>query len=172
MHIFLYTFDMQVNEKFPWDLEEGAFCDYTQNTLFFVVKDESWNEDQLSVMKKEPISIMFGTPMGLGLFLVEGGALDTCDFYFNIQECDEKEDLLAQKKLNVALVLLDQDNIIRFERSKILGAQISEEIVQALRRLNEEEQAPGEFDCNALGLMSACEPAELGKYARIQFPLK
>lgn len=163
---------MQVNEKFPWALEEGAFCDYTQGVLYLVIKDEDWNSDQIESMEANPVSVMFGTPMHLGLFLVEGGALDTCDFYFSIQDCDEKEALLHDRELSVCLVLLDGNDVIRFIRTFALDEKRGDEIRTLLARLNEEPLMPGEFDVNAAGLMSACEPPELARYARVQFEMK
>lgn len=163
---------MKINEKFPWPIEEGAAVDFTDGTFLFVLKDDTWNEAQLESMKAEPLSLLFGTPMDLGMFLLEGGALDTCDFYFDPAACDALPELLQAKEAAVDVVLVDGNDSICFSRKRRIPDALFAQLQQRLGAIARSEKAPDEFEVNAMGLMSAYEPAELAKFADWEMKLK
>lgn len=157
-------------EKFPWPIEEGAVADFVDDTLILAVKDDEWNDAQLG-RAGETFTVGVCETNGIVIFLMEGGPLDTCDFYFNIQDCDEKEKLLEQKQLKVQAVLIDEQDVIRIIKSATLSSEKTAQILDLLKKQNDFEFMPGEYDCNVEGLQSAYEPSELAKYEKTSFDL-
>jgi hypothetical protein len=162
---------MQKNEKFPWDVEIGAAVDYANGRLMFVVKDDSWNEEQLKTVK-DGYAGYAGFTNGLVIFLLEGGPLDTCDFYFNVQECEEKEALLNAENLEIAAVLLDENNVIADIRTSTQSKEVTKQIQDLLKKQDAIEFMPGEYDCNVEGMQSAFDPADLVKYTPVTFKVR
>lgn len=146
--------------------------DFADGELIFAIKDADWNENQIRSADAGPFSVLACETNGLLIFLLEGGPLDTCDFYFNVQECDEKDALLSCRSLPVQAVLIDKDNRI----ADIKSATLSEKTTDALRVLFEKQNAmefmPGEYDCNVEGMQAAFEPAELARYKKLSFELR
>ncbi len=157
-------------EKFPWQIDEGAVCDYVDGTLILAVKDDEWNDAQLE-RAGEPFGVEVCETNGIVIFLMDGGPLDTCDFYFNIQECDEKKELMAQKNLKVQAVLIDKDDVIRIIKTGSLTLEKTRELQELFKKQEAYDFMPGEYDCNVEGLQSAYEPTELAKYAKTSFVL-
>lgn len=168
--LFVTLESMKTDEKFPYDLPLGSAVDYVNNAFLLVIKDDFWNDDQLKLMK-QPLDLHFGYTNGLAMFILEGGAIDSADFYFNIQECDEKEALLNAPALKVELVLVDEDNNIRFYKSKDLSAAQSDILKKTFEEQAAVEFMPGEYDVNVEGLQSAYEPFDLVKFARMETKL-
>ncbi|MBF0578216.1 hypothetical protein IM774_00070 [Erysipelotrichaceae bacterium RD49] len=162
---------MKKNETFPWPMDDGAAMDFANGQLILAVKDEDWNENQLESAAKNPFNVLACETNGMIIFLMEGGPLDTCDFYFNIQECDEKDRLLAQKNLDVQAVLIDGNNVIKAVKSATLSAKTTEELHKLFEKQAKMEFMPGEYDVNLDGLMSAMEPPELARYGKVSFEL-
>lgn len=154
---------MNTKEKFPYELPLGSAVDYVDNAFLLVIKDDSWNEDQLKLMR-EPLQVHFCYTNGMAIFVLEGGAVDSADFYFNIQESDGKEALLNADTLKLELVLVDEDSNIRFYKSKDLSKADSALILDTLKKQNELEFMPGEYDVNVEGLQSAYDPYDLVKF--------
>lgn len=163
---------MKKNEKFPWPLEEGTAMDFADGELILAVKDEDWNDSQLESAKNSPFSVLFCETNGLIIALLEGGPLDTCDFYFNIQECDAKDELLACKNLPIQAVLIDGQNNIAEIKSTTLSSEKTEELRKLFEKQAQMEFMPGEYDVNLDGMLAAFEPAELARYGKVSVELK
>lgn len=161
---------MKKNEIFPWDLEIGCAMDYVDGSFLLVVKDDEWNDDQLEACK-DPFQAEVCETNGLILFLLEGGPLDTCDFSFNIQECDQKDELMAQDCLTIQALLIDKDNKICAVKSRTLNQKDSALLKSLLQKQLDTPFADGEFDVNLQGLMDTYEPAELNKFAKLTFAM-
>ncbi len=162
---------MKKNEKFPWPMEEGAAVDFADGELIFAIKDDEWNDEQLE-SAKQPFQVEVCFDNGLIFFLLEGGPLDTCDFYFNIQDCDEKDALLASKNLEVQALLINDQDVIQAVKSATLSTKQTTELIDLLKKQNQTEFMPGEYDCNVEGMQAAFEPAELARYAKFSFELR
>lgn len=145
--------------------------DYAEGTLLFVVKDTDWNENQIQSAQRDPFHVVACETNGLLIFLLEGGPLDTCDFYFNIQDCDEKEKLLADNSLPVQALLVDGDNTIVAVKSATLSRQATQALHALFEKQDQMDFMPGEYDCNVEGMQAAFEPAELGRYEKLSFDL-
>lgn len=96
----------------------------------------------------------------------------TCDFYFNVQECDEKEALLQASNLEVKALLVDKDNVIKAIKSATLSKALTKELHDLFEKQAKYRFLPGEYDANLDGLQASFEPAELARYAKVQFALK
>ncbi len=162
---------MKKLEKFPWPIEEGAVADFADGELILAVKDDEWNDAQLE-RAAEPFTVEVCETNGIVIFLMEGGPLDTCDYYFNIQDCEAKDEFLAQKNLKVQAVLMDKEDIIRIIKTASLSEEKTKEVIDLLKKQENFEFMPGEYDCNVEGLQSAYEPTELAKYAKTSFELR
>lgn len=163
---------MKKNDILPWDLEEGAVMDFVENQMLLILKDEDWNENQLQSATDNSIQVVVCENNGVLIFLAQGGPIDTCDFYFNVQECDEKKALLAQRNLDIRLLLVNNENRIVSIKSATLSLKLTEQLVEILKKQAEYPFMPGEFDANVDGLMATYEPAELYRFKKMEFELR
>lgn len=163
---------MKKNDILPWDLEEGAVMDFVENQILLILKDEDWNENQLQSATDNPIQVVVCENNGVLIFLAQGGPIDTCDFYFNIQECDEKKALLEQRNLDVRLLLVNRENRIVALKSTTLSLKLTEQLVDILQKQDQYPFMSGEFDANVDGLMATFEPAELYRFKKMEFELR
>lgn len=161
---------MKKNEQFPWPIEQGTAVDFADSTLILAVKDDEWNDAQLA-SAAAPFTATVCERTGLVIFLLEGGPLDTCDFYFNIQECDDKDELLAKENLDVQAVLIDGSNMIKAIKTATLSRENTQALCEMLERQNRIEFMPGEYEVNVEGMQSAFEPPELAKFQKLSFTL-
>ncbi|MCF0105891.1 MAG: hypothetical protein HUJ53_03950 [Holdemanella sp.] len=152
-------------EKFPYDIDLGAIMDYVKDHFILVIKDDFWTEEEIKLLQN-PLDLHFCYTMDIAIFVLEGGSIDSSDFYFNIQECDWKEHLLNSRFIDVELLLVDKHNDICFKRKKTLNEQQSQNILTYLKKQNEVQFMPNEYDVNIQGLQSSYEPFELLKYAK------
>ncbi len=160
--------NITVSQPFPFEIEGlGTIMDYVEDRFLFIVKDEFWSEEEKAMLMQEPMEVALYYRYDVAVFLVSGGDIDTSDFYFNVQECEWKEQLLSSTTLQASLILLDQDNIVCCRRDVTFPKADSQQIIQLLREQNEVRYHEGEFDVNAQGLMSALQPFEMQEKATI-----
>lgn len=157
-------------EIFPYEVEYGSVTDYVDGHFVLVVKDHFWSDEEIE-MFKNPIDLRFAYTNDIALFIVEGGPLDSGDFYFNIQECDEKENLLNADQLSAELLLIDDANRICAKRSHDFSKEESGIIHDLLKKQSEVEFMPGEYEVNVEGLQSAYEPYDLEKFSKVSVKL-
>lgn len=161
---------MTIREKFPYDLDLGAVMDFVDDHFMLVIKDEVWTDEELTMLKK-PLTLNFCYTSDIAIFVLEGGDIDSSDFYFNIQECDLADKLLSMDCLDVELILLNKDNEICFKRRKTLDKEQSTSILTCLQSQKEVQFMPNEYDVNVEGLQSAYEPFELLKFGKCTIEL-
>ncbi|MCF0245854.1 MAG: hypothetical protein HUJ55_03420 [Ileibacterium sp.] len=161
---------MSKKEKFPYDLPLGTAVDFADGKFMLVVKDDEWNDEQLSLAKA--FNVHFCYTADLGIFVLEGGPIDSSDFYFNIQDCDEKDVLLNAENLTVEVYLVDEENNICLKKSLTLNKEMSHAIQEMLRQQSQVSFMPDEFDVNVQGIQSAYEPFELNKFSKAEFVVK
>ena len=160
--------NITVSQPFPFEIEGlGTIMDYVEDRFLFIVKDEFWSEEEKAMLMLEPMEVALYYRYDVAVFLVSGGDIDTSDFYFNVQECEWKEQLLSSTTLQASLILLDQDNIVCCRRDVTFPKADSQQIIQLLREQNEVRYHEGEFDVNAQGLMSALQPFEMQEKATV-----
>lgn len=160
--------NITVSQPFPFEIEGlGTIMDYVEDRFLFIVKDEFWSEEEKAMLMQEPMEVALYYRYDVAVFLVSGGDIDTSDFYFNVQECEWKEQLLSSMTLQASLILLDQDNIVCCRRDVTFPKADSQQIIQLLREQNEVRYHEGEFDVNAQGLMSALQPFEMQEKATV-----
>ena len=160
--------NITVSQPFPFEIEGlGTIMDYVEERFLFIVKDEFWSEEEKAMLMQEPMEVALYYRYDVAVFLVSGGDIDTSDFYFNVQECEWKEQLLSSTTLQASLILLDQDNIVCCRRDVTFPKADSQQIIQLLREQNEVRYHEGEFDVNAQGLMSALQPFEMQEKATV-----
>ena len=160
--------NITVSQPFPFEIEGlGTIMDYVEDRFLFIVKDEFWSEEEKAMLMQEPMEVALYYRYDVAVFLVSGGDIDTSDFYFNVQECEWKEQLLSSTTLQASLILLDQDNIVCCRRDVTFPKADSQQIIQLLREQNEVRYHEGEFVVNAQGLMSALQPFEMQEKATV-----
>lgn len=155
---------MKQKEKFPYDIEEGAVMDFVEDRFMLVLKDEQWTDEEIGLLKQ--LRVGFCYTNGLAIFVLEGGDIDSSDFYFNIQECDWKEQFFAADEISVEVILVDKNNEICWKRSKKFSREDSRLIQEVLKQQEQIEFMPGEYDVNITGMQSAYEPFELLKFEK------
>lgn len=156
---------MNTREKFPYDLDMGAVMDYVDDHFMLVIKDDVWTDEELEMLKK-PLTLSFCYTNDIAIFVLEGGDIDSSDFYFNVQECDLAEKLLATDCLDIELILLNEGNEICWKRKKTLDKEQSQAILSCLQQQSKVQFMPNEYDVNVEGLQSAYEPFELLKFVK------
>lgn len=166
--------ELQVGQPFPYALEEaGTIMDYVDGHFILVIKDAFWNDAELAMAQRGSVELDFVYRYDVAVFLLTMGDIDTSDFYFNIQENEEKERLLAQSApLSFAIVLLDEANRVCLRRDITLSKTDSACILEALRKQQSVAFREGEYDVNAQGLMSAFEPFEMQAFAVVKAVVK
>lgn len=157
-------------KKFAYDVEIGTIMDYVEDHFMLVIKDETWSDEEIELIKKEA-TLNFCYTQDLAIFVLEGGDIDSSDFYFNIQDCDLKDEILEKELLDVELILVDGKNNVWYSKRKTLSLEQSKIILDCLKKQAQVGFMPGEYEVNITGIQSAYEPFELEKFSKVSIKL-
>ncbi len=157
-------------KKFAYDVEIGTIMDYVEDHFMLVIKDETWSDEEIELIKKGA-TLNFCYTQDLAIFVLEGGDIDSSDFYFNIQDCDLKDEILEKELLDVELILVDGKNNVWYSKRKTLSLEQSKIILDCLKKQAQVGFMPGEYEVNITGIQSAYEPFELEKFSKVSIKL-
>ena len=157
-------------KKFAYDVEIGTIMDYVEDHFMLVIKDETWSDEEIELIKKGA-TLNFCYTQDLAIFVLEGGDIDSSDFYFNIQDCDLKDEILEKELLDVELILVDGQNNVWYSKRKTLSLEQSKIILDCLKKQAQVGFMPGEYEVNIAGIQSAYEPFELEKFSKVSIKL-
>ena len=157
-------------KKFAYDVEIGTIMDYVEDHFMLVIKDETWSDEEIELIKKGA-TLNFCYTQDLAIFVLEGGDIDSSDFYFNIQDCDLKDEILEKELLDVELILVDGKNNVWYSKRKTLSLEQSKIILDCLKKQAQVGFMPGEYEVNIAGIQSAYEPFELEKFSIVSIKL-
>lgn len=157
-------------KKFAYDVEIGTIMDYVEDHFMLVIKDETWSDEEIELIKKGA-TLNFCYTQDLAIFVLEGGNIDSSDFYFNIQDCDLKDEILEKELLDVELILVDGKNNVWYSKRKTLSLEQSKIILDCLKKQAQVGFMPGEYEVNIAGIQSAYEPFELEKFSKVSIKL-
>lgn len=157
-------------KKFAYDVEIGTIMDYVEDHFMLVIKDETWSDEEIELIKKGA-TLNFCYTQDLAIFVLEGGDIDSSDFYFNIQDCDLKDEILEKELLDVELILVDGKNNVWYSKRKTLCSEQSKIILDCLKKQAQVGFMPGEYEVNIAGIQSAYEPFELEKFSKVSIKL-
>ena len=157
-------------KKFAYDVEIGTIMDYVEDHFMLVIKDETWSDEEKK-KKKKGATLNFCYTQDLAIFVLEGGDIDSSDFYFNIQDCDLKDEILEKELLDVELILVDGKNNVWYSKRKTLSLEQSKIILDCLKKQAQVGFMPGEYEVNIAGIQSAYEPFELEKFSKVSIKL-
>ena len=157
-------------KKFAYDVEIGTIMDYVEDHFMLVIKDETWSDEEIELIKKGA-TLNFCYTQDLAIFVLEGGDIDSSDFYFNIQDCDLKDEVLEKELLDVELILVDGKNNVWYSKRKTLSLEQSKIILDCLKKQAQVGFMPGEYEVNIAGIQSAYEPFELEKFSKVSIKL-
>lgn len=157
-------------KKFAYDVEIGTIMDYVEDHFMLVIKDETWSDEEIELIKKGA-TLSFCYTQDLAIFVLEGGDIDSSDFYFNIQDCDLKDEILEKELLDVELILVDGKNNVWYSKRKTLSLEQSKIILDCLKKQAQVGFMPGEYEVNIAGIQSAYEPFELEKFSKVSIKL-
>ena len=157
-------------KKFAYDVEIGTIMDYVEDHFMLVIKDETWSDEEIELIKKGA-TLNFCYTQDLAIFVLEGGDIDSSDFYFNIQDCDLKDEILEKELLDVELILVDGKNNVWYSKRKTLSLEQSKIILDCLKKQAQVGFMPGEYEVNIVGIQSAYEPFELEKFSKVSIKL-
>lgn len=152
-------------EKFEYDIDFGAIMDYVENRFLLVIKDEEWTDYELSLLTDMDLNFCY--TQDIAIFVLEGGSIDSSDFYFNVQDCDWKDSLLKSELVDIEVNLVDKKNDICWKKKKTLNKAQSRIILDMLDHQAKVEFMPNEYDVNVEGLQSSYEPFELLKFSKL-----
>lgn len=157
-------------KKFAYDVEIGTIMDYVEDHFMLVIKDETWSDEEIELIKKGA-TLNFCYTQDLAIFVLEGGDIDSSDFYFNIQDCDLKDEILEKELLDVELILVDGKNNVWYSKRKTLSLEQSKIILDCLKKQAQVGFMPGEYEVNIAGIQSAYEPFELEKFSKVSIKI-
>lgn len=157
-------------KKFAYDVEIGTIMDYVEDHFMLVIKDETWSDEEIELIKKGA-TLNFCYTQDLAIFVLEGGDIDSSDFYFNIQDCDLKDEILEKELLDVELILVDGKNNVWYSKRKTLSLEQSKIVLDCLKKQAQVGFMPGEYEVNIAGIQSAYEPFELEKFSKVSIKL-
>lgn len=157
-------------KKFAYDVEIGTIMDYVEDHFMLVIKDETWSDEEIELIKKGA-TLNFCYTQDLAIFVLEGGDIDSSDFYFNIQDCDLKDEILEKELLDIELILVDGKNNVWYSKRKTLSLEQSKIILDCLKKQAQVRFMPGEYEVNIAGIQSAYEPFELEKFSKVSIKL-
>ncbi len=157
-------------KKFAYEIEIGTIMDYVEDHFMLVIKDETWSDEEIELIKKGA-TLNFCYTQDLAIFVLEGGDIDSSDFYFNIQDCDLKDEILEKELLDVELILVDGKNNVWYSKRKTLSLEQSKIILDCLKKQAQVGFMPGEYEVNIAGIQSAYEPFELEKFSKVSIKL-
>lgn len=157
-------------KKFAYDVEIGTIMDYVEDHFMLVIKDETWSDEEIELIKKGA-TLNFCYTQDLAIFVLEGGDIDSSDFYFNIQDCDLKDEIIEKELLDVELILVDGKNNVWYSKRKTLSLEQSKIILDCLKKQAQVGFMPGEYEVNIAGIQSAYEPFELEKFSKVSIKL-
>lgn len=157
-------------KKFAYDVEIGTIMDYVEDHFMLVIKDETWSDEEIELIKKGA-TLNFCYTQDLAIFVLEGGDIDSSDFYFNIQDCDLKDEILKKELLDVELILVDGKNNVWYSKRKTSSLEQSKIILDCLKKQAQVGFMPGEYEVNIAGIQSAYEPFELEKFSKVSIKL-
>lgn len=157
-------------KKFAYDVEIGTIMDYVEDHFMLVIKDETWSDEEIELIKKGA-TLNFCYTQDLAIFVLEGGDIDSSDFYFNIQDCDLKDEILEKELLDVELILVDGKDNVWYSKRKTLSLEQSKIILDCLKKQAQVGFMPGEYEVNIAGIQSAYEPFELEKFSKVSIKL-
>lgn len=157
-------------KKFAYDVEIGTIMDYVEDHFMLVIKDETWSDEEIELIKKGA-TLNFCYTQDLAIFVLEGGDIDSSDFYFNIQDCDLKDEILEKELLDVELILVDGKNNVWYSKRKTLSLEQSKIILDCLKKQAQVGFMLGEYEVNIAGIQSAYEPFELEKFSKVSIKL-
>ena len=157
-------------KKFAYDVEIGTIMDYVEDHFMLVIKDETWSDEEIELIKKGA-TLNFCYTQDLAIFVLEGVDIDSSDFYFNIQDCDLKDEILEKELLDVELILVDGKNNVWYSKRKTLSLEQSKIILDCLKKQAQVGFMPGEYEVNIAGIQSAYEPFELEKFSKVSIKL-
>ena len=157
-------------KKFAYDVEIGTIIVYVEDHFMLVIKDETWSDEEIELIKKGA-TLNFCYTQDLAIFVLEGGDIDSSDFYFNIQDCDLKDEILEKELLDVELILVDGKNNVWYSKRKTLSLEQSKIILDCLKKQAQVGFMPGEYEVNIAGIQSAYEPFELEKFSKVSIKL-
>ncbi len=151
-------------EKFEYDVDFGAIMDFVEDHFMLVIKDEEWSDEELKLLN-QPLDLHYCYTQDIAIFVLEGGDIDSSDFYFNVQDCDWKQACLQAELYDVEIVLVDKKNNVCWRKQKTLTKEQSQAIQTTLQKQADVAFMPDEYDINVGGIQSAYEPYELNKFA-------
>ena len=157
-------------KRFAYDVEIGTIMDYVEDHFMLVIKDETWSDEEIELIKKGA-TLNFCYTQDLAIFVLEGGDIDSSDFYFNIQDCDLKDEILEKELLDIELILVDGKNNVWYSKRKTLSLEQSKIILDCLKKQAQVGFMPGEYEVNIAGIQSAYEPFELEKFSKVSIKL-
>lgn len=157
-------------EKFTYDIDIGTIMDFVEDRFMLVIKDEKWTAEELALLRN-PLHLHFCYTQDIAIFVLEGGPVDSGDFYFNIQDCDWKNELLNASLIDVEVLLVNEKNEICWKKRKTLSAEQSNRILACIKKQAHVQFAPDEYDVNVQGIQSAYEPYELNTFAVVSAAL-
>ena len=159
-----------MSEKFEYDVPFGTIMDYVAGRFMLVIKDESWNEMEQNLLRQK-VAVKVVLLDGVICFILESQPVDSADFYFNVNECDEKGKILDPSNYEVSLYFLNKDNEVVCKKSTTLTLEQSEAFKKDLKTQMALSLSEEKFDKAIASIQSRFEPYEIGELEGFSFEI-
>lgn len=159
------------NQKLNLSEEDGIWCDYSDHTWLFMVKDRIWQKEEIERCEHADITVTFFQKGIVDGFLLEiFDCLESSDLPFCIKDADESfiQSLNDKQDYSYEAVLINEDNTVAAVRSYPFSHENSNLIKEKLRQRLPESYTSDDFDKAYAALSNKYEPYELEQFAIFQ----
>ena len=143
-------------------LADGIVIDYVENRFVIVIKDELWCEHECQALHQNPLHIYFLYERVCAIFLVGNvDSIDTSDVSFDIHECAEAKQLLANDQYDVEIYLVNKNQTICAARRLTFSKEQSAIIQEHLCKQYDTPYDDAGFDRALQKIQGMYEPFEM-----------
>lgn len=149
-------------EQLNIPLADGIVIDYVENRFVVIIKDETWCEHECRSLHRNPLHIYFLYERVCAIFLIENvDSIDTSDVSFDIHECAEANQLLANDQFDMEIYLIDQNQTICASRKLSFSKEQSAVIREHLYKQYDTPYNETGFDRALQKIQGTYEPFEM-----------
>lgn len=167
---------INLNEIFETENDEGLWLDYDSSTWYFFIKDSIFQEkDECKRVFHGNVKVQFVQLGHVDLFLLDiFDCLETSDIPLYLKDLDEVSlnAVLEADTYEIQIVALDDKNTIKATRNCVLLKEHSKILRHALQKHAQEKYDVSVFEEEYEALIEKMEPYELEPYALFEETFK
>ncbi|MGM9941546.1 MAG: hypothetical protein ACI32N_06095 [Bulleidia sp.] len=155
-------------ENIGYQAEDGIWMDYDSHIWYFVIKDRTWQKEEIRNANKNHITVSLIRKGCVDAFLLEiEDCLETSDIPFCIKDADETIYDALQENVpeSYAVVLVDEAGVVQSVRTHAFSPENSALLKEKLLERKDEGYTSENFDAAYSKLAGMYEPFEMEQFA-------